>query len=94
MAHHLVDFEQACDQCTVRLESYKDDATQSAPAVLIEASPNGVVRSRVVDETLLTNYIEKDFKVSPNRKPPTDSFDMQTGRFNSDNIIITRDALG
>jgi hypothetical protein len=69
MAHHLVDFEQACDQCTVRLETHKDDTTESAPAVLIEASPDGVLRSRLVDEELLANYIEKDFKVSPKRKP-------------------------
>lgn len=68
MAHHLVDFEQACDQCTVKLEVHKDDTTQSAPAVLIEAFPNGSMRSRVVDETLLANYIEKDFKVSPKWK--------------------------
>lgn len=74
MAHHLVDFEQACDQCTVKLESHKDDTTQSAPAVLIEASPNGAVRSRIVDETLLSDYIEKDFKVSLRRKPLTDKF--------------------
>ena len=72
MAHRLVDFEQACDQCTVRLESSKDDTTQSAPAVLIEASPNGAMRSRVLDETLLASYIEKDFKVSLRRKPLTD----------------------
>jgi hypothetical protein len=65
MAHHLVDYEKACDQCTAKLESHRDDATQSAPAVLIEASPDGVVRSRLVDETFLANYIEKDFKVSP-----------------------------
>jgi hypothetical protein len=56
MAHHLFDFEQACDEIC---------AANSVPAaVLVEASPGGLLRSRPVDQQLVKNYIEKDFKVN------------------------------
>lgn len=56
MAHHLFDFEQSCDQIC---------AASSVPAaVLVEASPDGLLRSRSVDEQLVENYMEKDFKVN------------------------------
>jgi hypothetical protein len=59
MAYHLFDFEQACDQIC---------SSSSVPAaVLVETSPDGLLRSRPVNEQLVESYIEKDFKVDQER---------------------------
>ena len=65
MAHHLINFEQVCDQiCAKTTESLVLDAEHRSPVNLIEVLPNGEVRNRPLSENLLETYIAADLKAS------------------------------